>query len=77
MKNKRLHSLKDKLESMKDLSKNLPTPTNPEQQSHLDEIAKEINDLDSYLDDIIHRNEIRSDEKLIENRTKKIKKINK
>lgn len=73
----RLHSIKEKLESMRDFTKNLPTPTNPEQQSHLDQINNEMNDLKSYIDDVIYNNEIRSDKKFIEKRIEKIKKIKK
>lgn len=70
-KNPRMYSIREKLESMKDFNKNLPTPINPEQQSYLDQINKEMNELKSYIDDIINENGIRSDEKNIKRRTKK------
>ena len=53
----RLHTIREKLESMKEVGKNLPTPSNPEQQSHLDEISKEINDLGDYINQVIHHHE--------------------
>ena len=44
--------LNKKVKETVELSKNLPNPKTKEQQKELDNILKEIKDLDSYLDNI-------------------------